>query len=118
MNLGARLGARQAAVAEYIGFGYSIKETASELGISFDTVRTTMRAIYQKLGIQKATELSKYVYCRRFGLPLALCEPTRRLVAAGLLSVFLVGLFQHVDFTSRRTRRTVRTERVAGRRYV
>ena len=62
MKLDAKLGKRQMEVAEFIGFGYSIKETADHLNMSVETVKSTLKAVYAKIGIQKATELSKFVF--------------------------------------------------------
>ena len=55
MKLDAKLGKRQMEVAEFIGFGYSIKETADHLNMSVETVKSTLKAVYAKIGIQKAT---------------------------------------------------------------
>lgn len=64
VNLDVDLGKRQQEIAEHIAFGYSIKETADILDTPINTVKATLKAIYSKLGIQKATELAKYIYCR------------------------------------------------------
>ena len=82
MKLDAKLGKRQMEVAECIGFGYSIKETADMLGMSTETVKSTLKAVYAKVGIQKATELSKFVFCRRFDIPLSPCQPARQIIAS------------------------------------
>lgn len=111
MKLDAKLGKRQMEVAEFIGFGYSIKETADHLNMSVETVKSTLKVVYAKIGIQKATELSKFVFCRRFEIPLALCQPLRQVVASMLLMLFVCTLFTHDDFC--RGRRIHRIERVA-----
>lgn len=116
MNLAAKLGKKQMEIAEFIGFGYSIKETAHHLGISIDTVKSTLKTIYAKIGIQKATELAKFVYCRRFDIPLSLCEPARRVVAIALLMVYIVSLVEQDPICTRRVRRTTRIERVQRRK--
>ena len=111
MKLDAKLGKRQMEVAECIGFGYSIKETADMLGMSTETVKSTLKTVYAKIGIQKATELSKFVFCRRFDIPLSLCQPVRQIVASAFLILFLSTLFTHDDFC--RYRRIHRMERIA-----
>lgn len=116
MNLSAKLGKRQTEIAEHIGFGYSIKETAHHMGISIDTVKSTLRAIYAKIGIQKATELSKFVFCKRFDIPLSLCEPARRVIAIALLLIYISSLMEQDNLFARRTRRSVRTERITRRK--
>lgn len=115
MRLDAKLGKRQWEVAEFVGFGYSIKETAGFLDMSIDTVKSTLKVIYAKIGIQKATELSKFVFCRRFDIPLSLCEPVRQIVAVCFLVIYISSLFVHEDFYGRRARRIVRIERVVRR---
>lgn len=112
MNIDAKLGKRQMEVAECIGFGYSIKETADMLDMPMNTVKSTLKVIYAKLGIQKATELSKWVFCKRFDIPLSLCQPFRQVVASAFLILFVSTLFVHDDFC--RYRRSHRVERVIG----
>lgn len=116
MNLEAKLGRRQQEVAEFIGFGYSIKETAYLLQMPINTVKTTLKVIYAKVGIQKATELSKFVFCRRFSIPLSLCEPARQAIALILLVLYINTIFAEGDFCVCRCRRGHRTERVVRRR--
>lgn len=117
MNIDAKLGKRQMEVAEYIAFGYSIKETADKLNMPVNTVKSTLKAVYAKLGIQKATELSTWVFCKRFDIPLSLCQPMRKIVASALLILFVSTLFVRDDFCRYR-RSTHRIERVVRvRRY-
>ena len=115
MNFNVKLTRRQTEVAEFVGFGYSVKEAASFLGISYSTIKVTLKAIYSKIGIQKATELAKFVYVRRFGLDAALCEPTRKLIAMFLLCLYVssIAMGEDVSFARRtRTGRNYRIERV------
>ena len=117
MRLDVDLAKEQKDIAEHIGFGYSIKETAYMTGKPIDTVKSTLKAIYKKLDIQKATELAKYVYCRRFNITLAECEPARRIVAIMFIGLFLTTLADDNDLyrRARRTRRTNRIERTYRR---
>lgn len=112
MKLDVKLGKRQMEVAEFIGFGYSIKETAEHLNMSVETVKSTLKAVYAKIGIQKATELSKFVFCLRFDIPLSLCQPMRQIIASVFLMLFVSTLFTHDDFC--RSRRSHRIERVSN----
>lgn len=117
MNLDVDLGKRQQEIAEHIAFGYSIKETADILDTPINTVKATLKAIYSKLGIQKATELAKYIYCRKFGLPLALCEPARKIIATCFLFLVFYTIYEHDEsLYPRRTRRAARIERVITRK--
>ena len=117
MKLHVELAKEQTEIAEHVGFGYSIKETADMTGKPIDTVKSTLKAIYKKLDIQKATELAKYVYCRKFNIPLTECEPARRFLAIFLLGLFLTTVFDDTDIYRRvrRTRRSSRIERVNRR---
>lgn len=115
MNIHAKLSKREEDVAEWIGFGYSIKETAWHLGIAFDTVKNVMKKIYSKVGIQKSTELSKFVFCRKFNIPLSECEPARRIISVFFLLLFSYSiLIDRGTMVPRRTR-TTRTEVRRGR---
>ena len=112
MNFNVKLTRRQTEVAEFVGFGYSVKEAASFLGISYSTIKVTLKAIYSKIGIQKATELAKFVYVRRFGLDAALCEPTRKLIAMFFLCLYVSSLFLGEDISIARRARTGRNSRI------
>ena len=50
------LSAREAQILQKLAEGLSVKEVSSELGISWDTVRTHLAAIYQKLHVHSRTE--------------------------------------------------------------
>ena len=118
MKLDVDLAKEQTEIAEHIGFGYSIKETADMTGKSIDTVKSTLKAIYKKLDIQKATERSKDLYCRKFNLSLSECEPARRFLAIFLLGLFLTTMADDNDMyrRARRIRRTNRIERTNNRK--
>ena len=47
-------------------FGYSAKEIADALCISPETVRKTIANIKLKTGLQKATELVAWFFCRHY----------------------------------------------------
>lgn len=117
MNLFATLTKRQWEIVEYIGFGYSMKEAAYDLGISVETVKIHLKTIYSIIGIQKATELAKFLYCRRFGLALEMCEPAKRMGALVLMFIFVGSLFMKDPYCRTRVRRANRVERVSRRAY-
>lgn len=54
--------------------GLSDKEVASLLYKSYWTIKTQKKAIYQKLGISKDTELLWYMICDRLGIEFDLQE--------------------------------------------
>ena len=55
-----RLSAREVEIVQCLLAGYSSQEVADILGISFHTVRTHIRNIYQKTGAASRVELYKW----------------------------------------------------------
>lgn len=105
MNLLASLTKRESQVAELLAWGASRKEAADQLNIATNTILTISRNIFRKLGIQKATELSVWWFCRHFGISLALSPVKRRFGAAILLMLFLMATFTDHPQAVRRVRR-------------
>lgn len=95
MNINAKLSARELEIAETIAFGKKQKEAADILHISKKTIDNTIQRIYKKIGISFVTELSVFCFCRKFGIPLSMCEPARRAVSIALLVLFCYGEFNH-----------------------
>lgn len=118
MRLKAELSPRESEIAELLAWGASKKEVADRLFISSRTVENTARNIYQKLGIQKATELCVWWFCTKCGVPVSL-DPLKRAFIAVLLLIAYVPrecVFTDDSYTPRTTR-TARTTRVGlGRR--
>lgn len=111
MNIQARLTQREEEIAEVVGLGaISQKEAASILGISVKTIDNTLQAIKAKAGISKAAELTKFCFCRKFNIPLSMCEPAKRFVAACFFSIFVFGEYVHASDFYRRTIRTRRAQ--------
>lgn len=54
--------------------GLTDKEIANMLCRSYHTVRTQKRAIYQKLGVSKDTEMMAAMICEHKGIPFTLPE--------------------------------------------
>lgn len=116
MRLKAELSPRESEIAELLAWGASKKEVADRLFISARTVENTARNIYQKIGIQKATELCVWWFCTKCGVPVSL-DPLKRAFIAVLLLIAYVPrecVFTD-DFYTPRTTRTARTTRVARR---
>ncbi|HUA38139.1 MAG TPA: response regulator transcription factor [Candidatus Sulfopaludibacter sp.] len=58
----ANLSPREQMVLESMARGLTYKQTADQLGISIDTIRTYVRRIYEKLHVQSRTEaVAKYL---------------------------------------------------------
>ena len=56
------LSAREREVLEFLAKGYLIKEIADQLGLGFDTVRTYIRRIYEKMHVHSRSQaVAKYL---------------------------------------------------------
>ncbi len=89
LNLSADLTRRETQIAELLAWGAAKKEVADLLSISPRTVENTARNIYQKIGIQKATELCVYWFCAKCGVSPSLDPLKRAFIALALLLVFI-----------------------------
>lgn len=89
MKADARLTPREVEVAELLAWGAAKKEVADRLFISTRTVENTARNIYEKVGIQKATELCVWWFCTHCGVSLELNPLKRGIIAAFLLLIIL-----------------------------
>ena len=112
---GPDLSKREMEIAECIAWGAAKKEVADRLSISTRTVENHVRNIFEKLRIQKATELSAWWFCTRFHIPF-----TESPLKKQIIGVFLFGLVISTFFTEdqpvRVFRTRTRTEARAGRR--
>lgn len=113
MRLEAGLTAREMQYAELTAWGGSKKEVADRLGVSGRTVENTLRNIYQKIGIQKVTELAVWYFVKHHGVPLSMDPWKRRIVAVFLLLLILPKEFGFEDYNDQYRRSTrARVERV------
>jgi DNA-binding NarL/FixJ family response regulator len=61
-NEAEELSARERAVLDFLAKGYLIKEIADQMGLGFDTVRTYIRRIYEKMHVHsRAQAVAKYL---------------------------------------------------------
>lgn len=120
LNLRAALTRRELEIAELLAWGAAKKEVADRLNISPRTVENTARHIYEKIGIQKATELCVYWFCAKCGVSPSLDPLKRAFIALALLFILLPSELQprHDDQTAMRPARTTRvvTRTIRGRR--
>ena len=116
MKVSAKLTQREAEIAELLAWGAAKKEVAEKLHISVRTVENTARNIYEKVGIQKATELCVWWFCTRCGVSFSLSPIKQQIIAVFMLVVLLpYEFFQSGDLY--RVRGKERVERVVkGRR--
>jgi DNA-binding CsgD family transcriptional regulator len=97
MRPGAKLTPRESEVAELLAWGAAKKEVADRLYISTRTVENTVRNIYEKIGIQKATELCVWWFCTRCGISFDLSPIKRQLLSVALLFMTLPQVAHHSD---------------------
>lgn len=120
LNLRAELTRREQQIAELLAWGAAKKEVADRLKISPRTVENTARHIYEKIGIQKATELCVYWFCAKCGVSPSKDPLKRAFIALLLLVIFLPAELQprHDGQTAMRPARTTRvvTRTIRGRR--
>ncbi len=120
MNINVKLSDREIEIAETIAFGKKQKEAAEILHISKKTIDNTLQRIYKKVGISFVTELSVFCFCRKFNIPLSMCEPARRVVSITLLVLFCYGELNHTQdlYRSRRSRNRETELSISSRRRV
>lgn len=120
LNLRAVLTRREQQIAELLAWGAAKKEVADLLKISPRTVENTARHIYEKIGIQKATELCVYWFCAKCGVSPSKDPLKRAFIALALLFILLPSEHQprRDDQTAMRPARTTRvvTRTIRGRR--
>lgn len=115
MKLNAELTGRETQVAELLAWGVSKKEIADRLCIAERTVENHARSIYDKTGVQKATELSVWWFCKKCGVPADL-DPLKRAFIAILLLITILPRELSGNGDVFRIGRTVRITRVVRRR--
>lgn len=112
MDTTARLTKRETQMAELLAWGLAKKEIADRLYVSTRTVEATTRNIYEKIGIQKATELCVWWFTTKCGVPMSLSPLKRGFVAMCLLAIIITAEACNVGNTMIRPVRTsVRTVR-------
>lgn len=106
MNTAVKLTRREQQIAELIAWGAAKKEVPDLLPvkpgrgpISIQTVENTVRNIYEKLGIQKVSELSVWYFCTHYNISLDLSPLKRRVATMSLLLlVALMEVTTNTDF--------------------
>ena len=117
MKAGGVLTKREAQIAELLAWGAAKKEVADHLKLSTRTIENTARNIYQKLEIQKATELSVWYFCTHFNISFEL-NPIRRTIIAVIFMITILPYEISGNDIYKRTnrRRNTRIEVRAPRR--
>jgi DNA-binding CsgD family transcriptional regulator len=109
MKAAVRLTPREAEVAELLAWGSAKKEVADWLCISTRTVENTTRNIYEKISIQKATELCVWWFCTHCGVSFDLSPIKRQLLSIALLLIILPQLANNDDDVVRTFRTSARS---------
>ena len=115
LNLKAELTRRETEIAELLAWGAARKEVADKLNISLRTVENTARNIYEKIGIQKATELCVYWFIAKLGVDPKRDPLRRTFIAFLLLLIYLPAAFSYQPDQQARTPRAPRVVRTATR---
>lgn len=96
------------------GAGLQTKEIADRMGLSYETVKSYMKAIKQKLGLSKDKEITAHFFCRVMDKDFA--EVKRQIIASILLVLFIVMM--PFDFSPKkcaRQRLSVRRTKICRR---
>ncbi len=115
MNQSIHLSNREREIGELLAWGAAKKEVADMLHISESTVANTARSIYEKLEIQKATELSVWWFCTRFSIPFDM-SPLKKAIAAAILILAMLPAELEAIRSLRSGRRTMSEYRTARRK--
>lgn len=110
---------REKEIAELISWGASAKEIAAIFDISDETVREHIKHIKFKIGINKMTEISAYIFCTEYDVPSSLDRIGRiKKIISTLVCVFafLLVEYQQVDFVRTTAVRTVNRNSVRSTR--
>ena len=112
MNTAIHLSKRENQIAELLSWGADKKQIADKLFVSVKTVDNHCQHIFEKLDINKCTELSAWWFCTHHNISFDLSPFVRRQVSVILLFLFIGGeitIITDSTYTVRRSRRT-RTE--------
>ena len=108
---------RESEILAYTAVGLSAKEMAGKPHRSQETIRKTLSNIKQKLGLQKATELTAYYFCERMGKDFS--EVRKQILASCLLLLFAIGNIHSATMVRiRQARRINRIEHRLDKREV
>jgi DNA-binding CsgD family transcriptional regulator len=116
MNANVKLTKREAEIAELLAWGAAKKEVANTLYISTRTVENTARNIYEKIAIQKATELCVWWFCTHCGVSFSLSPIKRSIFSTIIIFAFIQSHIVGPKESERYYRRNIRDERTIARR--
>lgn len=119
--MSGRLTKKEQEIAELITWGASAKEIALILNRKTNTIARHIKNIKRKLGINKSTEISAYIFCTEYNVPIAYDKIGNiKKIISMCVCFFLIGLaeFQQMDCLRIRTVKPVssRTIRTSARK--
>lgn len=100
----------QTQILAYNGAGLSTCEMAEKMGISIETVKTHLKNIKERVGLQKINELAAYYWVTVFGESFE--DKRKQILGASLLLIFLLGFPINEDKARRNRVRRFKTEYV------
>lgn len=72
------------------GAGLQTKEIADKMGVGYETVKSYMKAIKQKLGLNKDKEITAHFWCKMMDRDFS--EIKKQIISSCLLLIFLLYL--------------------------
>lgn len=114
-----KLTPRQHEIAELLAWGASAKEIAEILKLSVNTVTKHTKMAKKKLGINKTTEISAYIFCTDYNVPVQFDKIGNiRKVISMCTFLLLIGFaeFQQMDCIRVRTVTRVAKVKTIARR--
>ena len=114
-----KLTPRQHEIAELLAWGASAKEIALILKLSVNTVTRHTKTAKKKLGINKTTEISAYIFCTDYNVPVKYDKIGNIRKALSMCAfLLLIGFaeFQQMDCIRVKTATRVVKARTAARK--
>ncbi len=105
---------REMQVAELLAWGYTDKEVAHQLFVSFNTIRKHRQNIYDRLNLQNLADLTRWYFAETEKLVFGIKPVLRKILAIFFLCLAISIEYFHIDAMRARTAR-VRTETIARR---
>lgn len=97
------------------GAGLQVKEIAEKMGIAYETVKTYMKGIKEKLGLSKDKEVTAHFWCNLVGKDFD--EVKKQIMASCLLLIFLLYIpFDHLQMRENRNLETRANRSIVARR--
>ncbi|MDR1023386.1 MAG: helix-turn-helix transcriptional regulator [Prevotellaceae bacterium] len=93
MKINVTLTNRERQIAELLAWGAAKKEVADMLRISTRAVENIAKNIYEKISIQKATELCVWWFCTKCGVSFDISPIKRAIISSVILMFFSSGEF-------------------------